>query len=112
LNSVLIVGAQLPVAKAVEGRRRVRALALMCLVAAAGWLLVELAGIAAAAAAVPLLVLAIVFVSAGECLYDSIYGPLVADLARPRARRAVTWLRAGLPGSSASSPCRLPPAVF
>jgi MFS family permease len=53
----------------------------MCLVAAAGWLLVELAGIAAAAAAVPLLVLGIVFVSAGECLYDSIYGPLVADLA-------------------------------
>jgi MFS family permease len=82
LNSLLIVGAQLPVARAVEGRRRVRGLALMCLVAAAGWLLVEFAGIAGrAAAALPLLVLAIAFVSAGECLYDSIYGPLVADLA-------------------------------
>jgi MFS family permease len=54
-------------------------------VAAAGWLLVELAGIAAAAAAVPLLVLAIVFGSAGECLYDSIFGPFVADLA-PESR--------------------------
>jgi MFS family permease len=56
----------------------VRGLALMCLAAASGWLLVELGGVVAA---VPLLVLGVVFIRAGECLYDSIYGPLVADLA-------------------------------
>ena len=41
---VLIIGAQLPVARVVEGRRRARALALMACAFAACWLLVLVAG--------------------------------------------------------------------
>jgi MFS family permease len=80
LNSLLIIGAQLPVARAIEGHRRTRGLALMCILFACGWMLVELGGLSESAAVV-LLVAGVVVVSVGECLYDSIYAPLVADLA-------------------------------
>jgi MFS family permease len=76
VNSLLIIGGQLPVARAVEGHRRARALALMAALFALCWLLMLggnwwflLAGIVA--------------LSAGECLYDSVRSPLVADLAPP-----------------------------
>lgn len=80
LNSLVIIGAQLPIARAIEGYRRARGLSLMCVLFACCWILVELAGVVPAAAVV-LLVAAVCFLSAGECLYDAIYGPLVADLA-------------------------------
>jgi MFS family permease len=82
LNSLLIVGVQLPVARAVEGHRRSRGLALMCLLVAGTWLLVEVAGIVhAPATAAILLGAGVLCLGVGECLYDAIYGPLVADLA-------------------------------
>jgi hypothetical protein len=82
LNSLFIIGAQLPVAKAIEGHRRARGLALMCLLFAATWILVEDGGAARdAATAWALLAAGVVCLGLGECLYDSIYGPLVADLA-------------------------------
>jgi MFS family permease len=84
LNSLLIIGAQLPVAIAIEGRRRTRGLALMCVLFAITWVLVEFAGAAhATLMATALLALGVVSLGLGECLYDSIYGPLVADLAPP-----------------------------
>jgi MFS family permease len=45
LNSLLIVGAQMPVARAIEGHRRARGLFGMCVLVAVTWLLVEAAGL-------------------------------------------------------------------
>jgi MFS family permease len=80
LNSLLIIVVQLPVAKALEGHRRARGLALMCLLFAGCWALVEAAALTPYAA-VAIVCLALVCLSVGECLYDGIAGPLVADLA-------------------------------
>lgn len=74
VNSLLIIGAQLPVARAVEGAQRRRSLALMAALFATCWLLV-LGG------TFPLLLAGVVVLSFGECLYDSVRSPLVADLA-------------------------------
>ncbi|HEY7381062.1 MAG TPA: MFS transporter [Gaiella sp.] len=94
VNSLVIVGAQLPVARAIEGRRRAHGLALMCLLFACTWALVEVAGLVPAAAAA-LLLLGVTLLSFGECLYDSIYGPLVADLA-PEGRTGRYMAASGL----------------
>jgi MFS family permease len=82
LNSVLIVVFQLPIARSLEGRRRMHGFALMGALFALCWLLV-LAGSATA----PLLLIGagIVAMSFGECLYDSIQGPVVSDLAPAEA---------------------------
>jgi hypothetical protein len=74
VNSLLIIGGQLPVARAVEGYRRARALALMAGLFATCWLLV-LGG------TWWFLLAAILVMSGGECLYDSVRSPLIADLA-------------------------------
>jgi MFS family permease len=81
LNSATIIVFQLPTARSVEGHRRMRGLALMGLFFALCWSLV----LAGALTGPALLVVAagIVAMSFGECLYDSIQGPLVADLAPP-----------------------------
>ena len=79
LNSATIIVFQLPTARAVEGRRRMRGLALMGLLFALCWSFV-LAG-ALTGPALLLVAAGIVAMSFGECLYDSIQGPLVADLA-------------------------------
>jgi MFS family permease len=82
LNSLVIIVAQLPTARALEGHRRARGLALMCVLFGCCWVLVELAGLARSyEAAILLIVVGIAVLSVGECLYDSIVGPLVADLA-------------------------------
>jgi MFS family permease len=79
LNSVLIVVFQLPVARALEGHRRMRGFALMGCLFALCWLLVEAGGMTGPA----LLLLGggIAAMSVGECLYDSIQGPLASELA-------------------------------
>lgn len=74
VNSLLIIGGQLPVARLVEGHRRSRALALMAASFAVCWLLV-LGG------SYVFLLAGVVVLSLGECLYDSVRSPLVADLA-------------------------------
>ena len=84
-TSLIIALAQLPIVKLVEGRRRMRGLALMGLVWAASFGGIMLAGdtfsgtAAAAAMAIPVAAFAL-----GECLHGAIYAPLVADLAEPR----------------------------
>jgi MFS family permease len=84
VNSLVIVLAQLPIAKLAEGRRRMRGLALMGLI----WITVMLGvggiglwlyGIPAAAA---LAACAALF-GLGECLHGTIHLALAADLARP-----------------------------
>jgi len=84
LDAVGIVLFQLPVAKLVEGRRRMRGLALMGVVWAASLLAVWAAGawttetVAFAVLAGAMLVFAI-----GECLHGAIHAPLAVDLAPP-----------------------------
>ena len=87
VNTLVIVLAQFPIAKALEGRRRMPALGVMCVLWAAAWLVVFLGGLSleAAAATVAFGVAAIVF-GLGECFQGPVQGALVADLAPPRLR--------------------------
>ena len=87
VNTLVIVLAQFPLSKALEGRRRMASLAVMCVLWAAAWILVWLGGLwlAAAAAAVVFGVAAVVF-GLGECFQGPVQGALVADLAPPRLR--------------------------
>ena len=85
INTVVIVLAQLPVAKLTEGHRRMRVLALLGVVWAAAWLLVPVAGLRLdGSAAVVLLAVAMAIFAVGECLHGAVQAPLVADLAEPR----------------------------
>jgi MFS family permease len=83
--SLVVALAQLPIVKLVEGRRRMRGLALMGVIWAAAFGGIMLAGdafsgtTAAVAMAIPVAAFAL-----GECLHGAIYAPLVADLAEPR----------------------------
>jgi predicted MFS family arabinose efflux permease len=87
VNTAVIVLAQLPVSKFLEGRRRMRALAAMTVVWAGAWLLVLVSGywLEAAAAASLFAVSALLF-GVGECFQGPTQGALVADLAPPRLR--------------------------
>jgi MFS family permease len=82
LNTAFIVVAQMPIARAQEGRRRTRALAAMGLLFGLAWLLTEAAGAwFEATAATGMLALAFLVFGVAECLYDAVQGPLVAALA-------------------------------
>jgi MFS family permease len=86
-NTLLIVIAQLPVAKALEGRRRMVALALMNVLWAVAALVVLVGGVAltATAAALVFMVATMIF-GVGETLQGPTQAPLVADLAPDRLR--------------------------
>ena len=87
VNSVVVVLAQLPVTRAVEGRRRMHALAAMTVLWAAAWLLVLAAGAwSAAASAAVVIVLAGGVFALGECLQGPTQQALVADLAPAELR--------------------------
>ena len=85
LDSVGIVLFQLPIAKLLEGRRRMRGLAAMGVVWSISSLMVWSAGrwTTATAAAVVLCCAMAVF-ALGECLHGAIHAPLGVDLAPPR----------------------------
>jgi MFS family permease len=76
---------QLPIVKLVEGKRRMRGLALMGLIWAATFLAVLAGGgwLTGTQAAVVFGAAVAVF-ALGECLHGAIYAPLVVDLAQPR----------------------------
>jgi len=86
-NTLLIVIAQLPVAKALEGRRRMAALALMNALWAVAALVVLVGGVllTATAAALAFMAATMVF-GVGETLQGPTQAPLVADLAPDRLR--------------------------
>ena len=87
VNTAVIVVAQLPVSKFLEGRRRMPALALMTVVWAGAWLLVLASGYwLEAAAAASLFALSAVLFGVGECFQGPTQGALVADLAPARLR--------------------------
>jgi MFS family permease len=85
LNSLLIVVAQLPIARAHEGHRRTTGLALTGVCFATAWTLV-LAAAALGSGAAAVLGGAVLVFAVGECLYDTVHGPLVADLAPEESR--------------------------
>jgi MFS family permease len=87
VNTLVIVLAQLPVAKALEGRRRMRALAVMTFIWAVAWLIVFASGaFLEAAAATALVAVAAAVFGVGECLQGPTQGALVADFAPDRLR--------------------------
>ncbi len=97
VNTVVIVLAQLPIARVARGRRRMPTLALFGLLWAAAWLLVPLAGATGGAGALWILALVMVVFALGQCLHGAVAAPLVADLAEPRlvgrymALNALSW---------------------
>jgi MFS family permease len=98
VNTVVIVVAQLPVAKLVEGHRRMATLGLLGFVWGAAWMIVPAAGIwLQGTAAACLLALAAAVFALGECLHGSVQAPLVTDLAAPdlmgryMALSALSW---------------------
>jgi predicted MFS family arabinose efflux permease len=87
LNTLVVVFAQMPVARALEGHRRMRALALMTAVWAVAWLVVLAGGtLFEAGAAAAVFILAGMVFGLGECFQGPTQGALVADLAPPRLR--------------------------
>jgi MFS family permease len=87
VNTLTIVLAQLPVARLLEGRRRMAALALMTGLWAAAWLVVLGGGLwFEATAAAIVIAFAVVVFGLGECFQGPTQGALVADLAPPRLR--------------------------
>jgi len=87
VNTLVIVFAQLPIARALEGRRRMPVLALMTVLWAAAWMIVLVAGATLEAlAAASVFALAGLVFGLGECFQGPTQGALVADLAPPRLR--------------------------
>lgn len=105
VNTGVIVVAQLGVARWIEGRRRMRALAVMPLLWAAAWLIVDLAGaLTTATLAFCLFALALGLFGVGECLHGPAHQALVADLALDHLRghyfavHSLSWGLAGTVG--------------
>jgi len=105
VNTITIVLAQLPMSRWIEGRRRMRALALMPTLWACAWLLVDASGIwlQATAAFVLLMVAGLIF-GVGECFHGPAHQALVADIGPPHLRgryfavHSMSWGLAGTVG--------------
>jgi MFS family permease len=98
LNTLVIVLSQLPMARLLEGHRRMRTLAVLGVVWAVGLAIVPIAGVAVDAwVAWGFLALTFTIIAVGECLHGTVQAPLVADLAdhsligRYMAASAFSW---------------------
>jgi MFS family permease len=98
LNTLVIVLAQLPVARLLEGHRRMRTLAALGVVWAVALLIVPAAGISFHGfGAAVLLAVTFCVIAIGECLHGTVQAPLVTDLAdhtligRYMAASAFSW---------------------
>jgi MFS family permease len=98
VNTVVIVVAQLPIAKLSEGHRRMRMLAVLGVLWAGCWVAVSIVGgsLDGATAAI-LFAVAMGAFGIGECIHGAVQAPLVTDLAEPRllgrymALSALSW---------------------
>jgi MFS family permease len=105
VNTITIVLAQLPMSRWIEGKRRMRALALMPTLWACAWLLVDASGfwLQATAAFVLLMVAGVIF-GVGECFHGPAHQALVADIGPPHLRgryfavHSMSWGLAGTVG--------------
>jgi MFS family permease len=110
-NTLLIVLIQLPVAKALEGRRRMAALALMNVIWATAALIVLAGGhwLTGTSAAIVFIIAILVF-GFGETLQGPTQAPLVADLAPERLRgryfalSAMSWSAGSILGPAVGGP--------
>ena len=98
LDAVGVVLFQLPVVKLVEGRSRMRGLALMGVLWASSFLAVWAAGSwTRVTAAFAILAVAMIVFAVGECLHGAIQAPLSVDLAPPQlvgrylAASSISW---------------------
>jgi MFS family permease len=104
-NTLTIVLVQLPLSRWIEGRRRLRALALMPLLWAVAWLGVDAAGywLEATAAFAAVTVFAILF-GVGECFHGPAHQALVGELGGDRLRgryfalHSMSWGLGGVAG--------------
>jgi MFS family permease len=110
-NTLLIVLIQLPVAKALEGRRRMAALALMSVLWAVAALIVLAAGeLLTATSAALVFVLATMVFGVGETLQGPTQAPLVADLSPEHLRgryfglSAMSWSAGSILGPAVGGP--------
>ena len=108
VNTGVIVLAQLPLSRWIEGKRRMRALALMPALWAVAWLLVD--GTGAWLDATPAFIafaVAAGVLGVGECFHGPAHQALVADIAPPQLRgryfavHSLSWGLAGTVGPAA-----------
>jgi MFS family permease len=105
INTAVIVVVQLPISRWIEGKRRMRALALMPLLWAASWLIVDGAGAwLEATAAFVVFALAAALFGVGECFHGPAHQALVADIGPEHLRgryfavHSLSWGLAGAVG--------------
>jgi MFS family permease len=108
LNTLAVVLIQLPVARLVEGRRRMVSLAAMATLFSLTWICVLAIGLRLeAGTATACFAVAFVVFAFGECLHGTVQGPTVSDLAPPRllgrymALSASSWQVAFIVGPGA-----------
>jgi MFS family permease len=105
VNTAVIVFAQLPISRALEGHRRLRALALMPMLWVFSWLLFDAAIYwLDATAAFALAALALAIFGIGECFHGPAHQALVAEIAPDHLRgryfavHSLSWGLAGTVG--------------
>jgi MFS family permease len=105
VNTALIVLAQLPLSRWIEGRRRMRALALMPLLWAGAWLIVDAGGYwLTATSAFIVIAVAAAILGIGECFHGPAHQALVSDIGPPNLRgryfavHSLSWGLAGTVG--------------
>jgi MFS family permease len=105
VNTIVIVLVQLPLARWLEGKRRLRAIATMPILFAAAWLIVDGAGLwLDATAAFAVLLAAAIVLGIGECFHGPAHIALVADIGPPYLRgryfavHSLSWGLAGAVG--------------
>jgi MFS family permease len=85
-NAFIVAIAQIPVSRALEGRRRTTAIAISCGIFTGGFLLIAAANWARSGPAYTALLIAAIALGIGECFHTTALMPLVADMA-PAALR-------------------------
>jgi MFS family permease len=85
-NAFAVAVAQIPVSRALEGRRRTTAIAISGVVFAASFVLITAAGLMRAGPAYATLLIAAIAIGIGECFHTTAVMPLVADMAPPALR--------------------------
>jgi MFS family permease len=124
VNTALVVIVQLPISRAIEGHRRLRALALMPLLWVLSWLLVDAGGYwLSGTAAFVVIAVALGLFGVGECFHGPAHQALVAEIAPGHLRgryfavHSLSWGLAGTVGPAvggfllASAPFALWPAA-
>jgi MFS family permease len=97
VNTVVILLAQLPIARLARGHRRMPMLALFGALWGAAWLVVPIAGASSPTTAMAILTVVMAVFALGMCLHGAVAAPLVADLAAPHllgrymAMNALSW---------------------